>query len=198
MIDRPGALGSVATRIGAVRGDLTGIEIIERRNGWVIDELRVDLPDPDLSDLLIRELGAIEDLMIESFTEIDEGTENPTGRPAEVAEVESPGRHRRPGRTDMPKAYWISAYHAVHDEEKLAAYAALAGPAIAQAGGRFLARGVAARAYEAGLLQRTVVVEFDSLEAAEACHDGAPYQAALAALGDGVTRDLRIVEGLDT
>ncbi len=96
----------------------------------------------------------------------------------------------------MPKAYWVSAYHAVHDEQKLAAYAALAGPAILAAGGRFLARGPAAKAYEAGRLQRTVVIEFDSLAAAEACHDSPGYQAALAALADGATRDLRIVEGV--
>lgn len=97
----------------------------------------------------------------------------------------------------MAKGYWISAYHEVRDEDRLAAYAALAGPAIAEAGGRFLARGVAARAYEAGLLQRTVVVEFPSVEAAEACHDGPAYQAALEALGDAVTRDLRIIEGVE-
>ncbi|MBX9608095.1 MAG: DUF1330 domain-containing protein [Gammaproteobacteria bacterium] len=96
----------------------------------------------------------------------------------------------------MPKAYWVSAYHAVHDEQKLAAYAALAGPAILAAGGRFLARGPAAKAYEAGRMQRTVVIEFDSLAAAEACHDSPGYQAALAALADGATRDLRIVEGV--
>ncbi|MGD9603173.1 MAG: DUF1330 domain-containing protein [Gammaproteobacteria bacterium] len=95
----------------------------------------------------------------------------------------------------MPKAYWVSAYHAIHDDKKLAAYAQLAGPAILAAGGRFLARGMAAKAYEAGLLQRTVVIEFESLAAAVACHDSAGYQAALAALGDGATRDLRIVEG---
>lgn len=97
----------------------------------------------------------------------------------------------------MAKAYWVSAYHEVRDEERLGAYAALAGPAVAEAGGRFLARGVAAKAYEAGLVQRTVIVEFDSLAAAEACHDGPDYQAALAVLGDAVTRDLRIVEGAD-
>ena len=97
----------------------------------------------------------------------------------------------------MAKGYWVSAYHAIHDEEKLAGYAALAGPAIAEAGGRFLARGVAAHAYEAGLAQRTVIVEFDSVEAAVACHDGPAYTAALEALGDAVTRDLRIVEGVD-
>ena len=95
----------------------------------------------------------------------------------------------------MAKAYWVSAYHAVHDEEKLAAYAKLAGPAILEAGGRFLARGMASKAYEAGLLQRTVIIEFDSLEAAVACHDSAAYQAALRAPAGGVTRDLRIVEG---
>ena len=97
----------------------------------------------------------------------------------------------------MAKAYWVSAYHEVRDDEKLAAYAKLAGPAIQEAGGTFLARGPAARAYEAGLLQRTVIVEFPSLEAATSCHDGPAYQEALAALGDAVTRDLRIVEGAD-
>ena len=95
----------------------------------------------------------------------------------------------------MTKAYWISAYSAIHDESKLAAYAKLAGPAILEAGGKFLARGVAIKAYEAGLLQRTVLIEFESLDKAIACHDGAAYQAALKALAGGVTRDLRIVEG---
>ena len=95
----------------------------------------------------------------------------------------------------MAKAYWVSAYHAVHDEHKLAAYAKIAGPAILEAGGKFLARGVAAKAYEAGILQRTVIIEFESLNQAVACHDSAAYQAALKALEGGVTRDLRIIEG---
>ena len=95
----------------------------------------------------------------------------------------------------MAKAYWVSAYHAVNDADKLAAYAQIAGPAILDAGGKFLARGMAVKAYEAGLLQRTVIIEFDSLAQAIACHDSPAYQAALEALGDGVTRDLRIVEG---
>ena len=97
----------------------------------------------------------------------------------------------------MTTAYWIAAYHEVRDDEKLAAYAALAGPAIVEAGGRFLARGMAARAYEAGRQERTVIIEFPSLEAAEACHDSPAYQAALEALGDAATRDLRIVAGAD-
>jgi uncharacterized protein (DUF1330 family) len=96
----------------------------------------------------------------------------------------------------MAKAYWISTYLEIKDAAKLAAYAALAGPAIEGGGGRFLARAVAAKAYEAGRLQRTVVIEFESLEAAVACHDSPAYQAALAALADGVVRDLRVVAGV--
>lgn len=97
----------------------------------------------------------------------------------------------------MAKAYWVSAYSAIHDPEKLAAYAALAGPAIEAAGGRFLARGVATHAFEDGKTERTVVIEFPSIEAAHAAHDSPGYQAALAALDGGVNRDLRIVEGLE-
>ena len=97
----------------------------------------------------------------------------------------------------MPKAYWVSSYHEIHDEEKLAAYAKLAGPAVTGSGGRFLTRGVAAKAFEAGKVQRTTVIEFDSLEQAIAAHETPEYKAALKALDRGVTRDLRIVEGVD-
>jgi uncharacterized protein (DUF1330 family) len=96
----------------------------------------------------------------------------------------------------MPKAYWISTYRVVKDPDKLAAYAKLAGPAITAGGGRFLARGEAAKVYELGLKQRTVLVEFDSVEQAIATHDSAGYQAALAVLGDGVEREIRIVAGV--
>ncbi len=72
----------------------------------------------------------------------------------------------------------------------------LRGPALAAHGARFLARGTAAKAYEKGLLQRTVIAEFDSVEKAEAAHDSPGYQAALKALGNGASRDLRIIEGL--
>lgn len=96
----------------------------------------------------------------------------------------------------MAKAYWVSAYRAIHDAEKMAAYAKLAGPAITAGGGRFLARGVPAEVYEAGLRERVVLIEFDSLAQAKATHDSPDYQAALAALGDGAERDLRFVEGL--
>lgn len=95
----------------------------------------------------------------------------------------------------MPKAYWVSVYKAVHDNDKLAAYAKLAAPALTGAGGRFLARGMPAKTYEEGIQQRTVVVEFDSVEQAIAAHDSPAYQEALAALGDGASREIRILEG---
>jgi len=98
----------------------------------------------------------------------------------------------------MAKAYWINTYRSISNPEALAAYAKLAGPAIAAAGGRFLVRGMPAKTYEAGLNQRTVVVEFPSLAQALAAHDGAGYQAALKALGTGaVERDMRVVEGAE-
>lgn len=96
----------------------------------------------------------------------------------------------------MAKAYWVACYHSIANAAALADYAKLAGPAIAKAGGRFLARGSAAKAYEAGIAQRVVIVEFDSVEKAIACHDGAEYQAALKVFGNAAKRDLRIVEGL--
>jgi uncharacterized protein (DUF1330 family) len=95
----------------------------------------------------------------------------------------------------MAKAYWITTYRAVTNPEKLAAYGQLAGPAIAASGGKFLARGAPANTYEAGLNQRAVVVEFESLAQAIACHDSMGYQAALAALGDSAERDIRLIEG---
>jgi len=97
----------------------------------------------------------------------------------------------------MAKAYWIAFYKSIKNPDALAAYAKLAGPAIQAAGGKFLARGPAAKCYESGILQRVVVIEFDSAEKAIAAHDGAGYQEALKVLGkDAVDRDLRIVEGI--
>jgi uncharacterized protein (DUF1330 family) len=70
------------------------------------------------------------------------------------------------------------------------------GPVDRRCGGRFLARGVAAKTYEAGVAERTVLIEFDSVEQAIAAHDSPGYKAALDALGDGAVRDIRIVEGV--
>jgi uncharacterized protein (DUF1330 family) len=96
----------------------------------------------------------------------------------------------------MSKTYWVSCYRSVSDESALMQYAKAAGPAIEAHGGRFLARGTAARWYEAGLAQRVVIVEFASLDAAVAAHESPEYQAALAILGRAAERDLRFVEGV--
>ena len=93
-------------------------------------------------------------------------------------------------------AYWISIYDEVLDEQKLGAYARLALPALEAAGGRFLARSIPEQVYEDGVATRTVIVEFESVEAARAAHDSAAYQEALAALDGGVRREIRIVPGV--
>jgi uncharacterized protein (DUF1330 family) len=92
-------------------------------------------------------------------------------------------------------AYWISIYKEIRDDAKVAVYAELAGPALRAAGGTFVARGVPEQTYEAGEKTRTVVIEFDSVEAARAAHDSPAYQDALAALDGGAVRDMRIVPG---
>jgi len=96
----------------------------------------------------------------------------------------------------MAKAYWVATYFSISNPDAMAEYAKLAGPAIAAAGGKFLVRGTAAKAYEKGLKQRVVIIEFDSVEKADAAHDGPGYQAALKVLGNAAERDLRIIEGL--
>lgn len=96
----------------------------------------------------------------------------------------------------MPKAYWVVTYRSVKNPAAWQAYAKLAVPAIELAGGRFLARSNPAKIYEAGMDQRVVLVEFDSLNKALACHDTPSYKEALKALGSGnCERDMRVVEG---
>src|SRR3954470_731169 len=97
----------------------------------------------------------------------------------------------------MAKAYWISTYRSISDPTALAEYAKLAGPALQAAGGRFIARGMPAMVYEAGIAQRTVLIEFDSVDQAIAAHDSPGYRQALKALGNGAERDIRIVAGAD-
>jgi uncharacterized protein (DUF1330 family) len=95
----------------------------------------------------------------------------------------------------MAKAYWVVTYRAIKNQDAFAAYAKLAGSAVQAAGGRFIVRGNPAKTYEAGMNQRVVIIEFDSLQKALAAHDTKEYGAALEALGNGAERDIRIVEG---
>ncbi|MEM7337365.1 MAG: hypothetical protein AAF467_01890 [Actinomycetota bacterium] len=87
MADRPGALAEAAARIAAVRGDLVGIEILERTNGEVIDELIVQLPDVGLLDVMCSELAEVDQLEIESIGELDAAGIDPQLTALEIADV---------------------------------------------------------------------------------------------------------------
>lgn len=95
----------------------------------------------------------------------------------------------------MAKGYWVTFYRSISDLAALAEYAKLAGPAIVAGGGKFLARGEPAKVYEAGLKERAVLIEFDSVEKAVATFESTNYQAAAKMLTGKVERDVRIVAG---
>lgn len=71
--DRPGALGQVASRIGAVRGDVVGIEILERGPSQVIDEVLVQLPDDGVVELLLSEVSQVDGVAVEDVRVVDNG-----------------------------------------------------------------------------------------------------------------------------
>ncbi|HTS12581.1 MAG TPA: DUF1330 domain-containing protein [Candidatus Limnocylindrales bacterium] len=96
----------------------------------------------------------------------------------------------------MAKGYWIVLYRSVSNPAALAEYAKPAGAAIQAGGGRFLVRGTPAKTVEDGLNQRTVVIEFDSVEAAIATYESPAYQAALKLLKGAAERDIRFLPGL--
>jgi hypothetical protein len=83
--DRPGALGAVASRVGAVKADVIGIDIIERGAGRAVDELVVDLPDDSLVDLLLAEIGQVEGVDVEDVRTLDGPPGDPTVLALEVA-----------------------------------------------------------------------------------------------------------------
>ncbi|HEX6421467.1 MAG TPA: ACT domain-containing protein [Acidimicrobiales bacterium] len=75
--DRPGALGQVASRIGAVRGDVVGIDILERDGGQAVDELVVELPDDALVDLLVSEIRQVDGVAVEELRRSAEALHDP-------------------------------------------------------------------------------------------------------------------------
>jgi len=96
----------------------------------------------------------------------------------------------------MAKGYWITFYRSVSNPAALAEYAKLALPAIEAAGGRFVARGTAVKAFEAGIKERSVVIEFDSPAKAIGAYESPAYQSAKKLLDGAVERDIRILEGV--
>lgn len=98
----------------------------------------------------------------------------------------------------MAKAYWITTYRSISNPDALAAYAKLAAPALTAQGGRFIARGMPIATMEKGLMQRTVVIEFPSADAATKAYASPSYQEALAALGtNSCERDIRVIEAVE-
>lgn len=95
----------------------------------------------------------------------------------------------------MKKGYWVVAYRAVRDESALKEYGKLALQAIEAGGGRTLIRTSDVVPHEAGVKQRLVVTEFESLEKATAAYNSSAYQSALRVLGSAADRDFRIAEG---
>jgi len=75
--DRPGALGQVASRIGAVRGEIVGIDILERGAGRAIDELVVELPDGSLLDLLVHEIQQVDGVDVEEVRPVADALHDP-------------------------------------------------------------------------------------------------------------------------
>jgi uncharacterized protein (DUF1330 family) len=94
------------------------------------------------------------------------------------------------------KGYWIVCYQSVSDEAVVPEYGKLARPVIDAAGGRAMVAGRPAKTHEAGLDQRTVVIEFESVEKAIAAYESEGYRAVLKVLGNAAKRDFRIVEGV--
>ena len=94
----------------------------------------------------------------------------------------------------MTKAYWI-AHVTIDDPAAYESYRAANAAAFSKYGGRFLVRGGAQELREGQMRPRSVVIEFDSLDAAKACYDSAEYQAALALRQPCSDADLCIVDG---
>ena len=97
----------------------------------------------------------------------------------------------------MAKGYLIVCYRKIRDPKKLKRYAEMAPKAMLPQGANILVRDGRVEAFEDGLKERTVLVEFPSFDAALAAYNSPEYQEAIAALGDGAVRDFRIVEGVD-
>ena len=94
------------------------------------------------------------------------------------------------------KAYWITRCH-VHNADEYNEYIKLAGPAITKFGGTFLVRGGDQIELEGGPFERTVLVEFDSMEKAEFCYQSDDYQEALMHSKNSSHRHVVLVKGVE-
>lgn len=112
-----------------------------------------------------------------------------------VARCQQQTATKPPGRQQVKKGYWVIAWKSISDPAAVERYIAAGTEAILAHGGRILAGGVPARAYEEGVSSRLVLVEFDSLQSAVSAYESADYQASLVTLVGAAERDVRIIEG---
>jgi hypothetical protein len=106
--DRPGALGQVASRIGAAHGDVVGIDILERGANRAIDELVVQLPDASLLDALVAEIGAVEGVDVEDVRPAADSLRDPRLDALETAAM-------LVGATSVEELLGLLGEHAVLD-----------------------------------------------------------------------------------
>ena len=92
-------------------------------------------------------------------------------------------------------AYWIARVD-VSDAETYGKYAEIASKAIAEHGGRFLARGGRSVELEGPCRKRNVIVEFPTVADAEQCYRSGTYAEALKFAKRSSERELVIVEGV--
>jgi uncharacterized protein (DUF1330 family) len=89
----------------------------------------------------------------------------------------------------------LSAHRSPADQKRRDAYLVLATPAMIKAGGKILAATNIIDAYENGVVEQTVLIEFANFDQAKAAYNSPEYQEALKALNGGADRDIRIFEG---
>ncbi|MBR9863837.1 DUF1330 domain-containing protein [Neptunicoccus cionae] len=91
---------------------------------------------------------------------------------------------------------YTMAHIDVHDEEEYARYAELAGPAVKQYGGVFLARGGETVVMEGQARSRNVIIQWPDMDTAKAFYNGPEYQRALSHGLPAADRDYIFVEGV--
>ena len=96
----------------------------------------------------------------------------------------------------MPKGYIVVSYRDAPNDQNLGNYAPKGMKTMTDVGAKFIARGMPVATFKNGIQQRTVIVEFESTDAARAAITIDAYQVAFALLGN-VERDVRVIEGLE-
>ena len=109
--DRPGALGAVASRIGSVGGDVVSIDILQRDNGVVVDELGVGLAGDHLLGLLRDEILEVDGVSIETLRPVDGPLPDRHAELLDIAtelfvQVTPDGPPRPAGRPGAAGAWW--------------------------------------------------------------------------------------------